>query len=101
MRPPVPTRAALLQALRSGGPSWGSDLIERVKKLTRGKLVLHQGGVYPTLQALEEEHLIEVLKDEPGPNAGRPRRYYRLTQQGTALALTHQSIMQQLFKESP
>ena len=46
MDAPVSAKAALLQALISG-PGYGLDLIERVKKQTRGKLVLGQGERIP------------------------------------------------------
>lgn len=80
------TRTALLQAFIRGD-SYGLEVIERVKELTNGKLVLMQGRVYPVLRELELEGLLESYDGDPLPErGGRPRRYYKLTAEGRRVA---------------
>ena len=82
----IDTRLALLQAF-THGESYGLEIIERVKKLTNGKLNIVQGRVYPALRALEAEGLIESYDGPPLPERnGRPRRYYRITAAGERAA---------------
>lgn len=76
--PPGSVRDAILRVL-AAGPSFGLEIIERVKTITNGVLVLGQGSVYPALRTLEDEGLLESYEGEPLPErGGRPRRYYRL-----------------------
>lgn len=94
---PINPRVALLQALISG-PGYGLDLIERVKKQTKGKVVLGQGSVYPALRDLEREGLLESYEGEPLPErAGRPRRYYRLSALGARAAMEQREAVWGLF----
>ena len=59
------------------------EVIERVRKLTKGRIVLMQGRVYPALRELESEGLLESYDGEPvHERGGRPRRYYRITAEG-------------------
>ncbi len=97
MESPVSSKAALLQALISG-PGYGLDLIERVKKHTKGEIVLHQGTVYPALRELEADGLVRSYESEPLPErGGRPRRYYRLTALGARAAMEQRSAIIGLF----
>jgi PadR family transcriptional regulator PadR len=80
------TRIALLQALISG-ESYGLEIIERVKSLTKGRVLMMQGRVYPVLRELESEGLLESFDGDPLPErGGRPRKYYRLTAEGRRVA---------------
>ena len=75
-------RNAVLEVLRDG-PSYGLEIIERVRAHTGGEIQLHQGNVYPLLRDLEGEGLVESYDGDPLPERkGRPRRYYRLTEDG-------------------
>ena len=53
----ISAKVALLQVL-SVEPGYGSDLAERIKKLTDGKIVFGAGSVYPAIRDLEKEGLI-------------------------------------------
>lgn len=89
--------AALLQALNSG-PGYGLELIERVAKKTKGKLLLGQGSVYPALRDLERDGLVVSYDGETTPErGGRPRRYYRLTAAGATSAMGHKVMAGRLF----
>jgi PadR family transcriptional regulator PadR len=82
----VETKVALLQALIQGD-SYGLELIERVKKMTNGSVVLLQGRVYPSLRQLESEGLLESYESEPmQERSGRPRVYYKITAKGLRAA---------------
>jgi PadR family transcriptional regulator PadR len=83
---PITARAALLQVL-STGEGYGLELIERVRVRSGGVIVLHQGGIYPALHALELQGLVDSYEASPVPErGGRPRRYYRIRPKGERLA---------------
>ena len=73
------TRPLILALLRSG-ESYGYEIIERVRGLSRGTLEWSDGMLYPVLRRLERDGLVGsrwVKADN-----GRPRRYYHLTDLG-------------------
>jgi len=97
MDSPITVKAALLQALirREG---YGLDLIERIKKETRGEIAPHQGSVYPALRDLEDEKLVTSYEGPPLPErGGRPRRYYKLTALGQKAALEQARVVSSFF----
>lgn len=89
-----PTDAALTQ-LRKGvleycvlaclrnRPSYGLEL---AANLTRSHLLTSEGTLYPLLSRLRRQGLVETTWQES--SAGPPRRYYQLTDQGTAALST-------------
>lgn len=92
-------KMALLQALVSG-PGYGLELVDRVKSRTKGKIVLRNGSVYPTLRDMEQEGLVESYEVDEAleDRGGRPRRYYRLTAVGAKAATEDRKAMTGLFK---
>lgn len=97
MAPFVDPSSAILQALVQGD-SFGLEIIERVEQLTRGKLKLRQGSVYPALRLLEADGLLESYDGEPmAERGGRPRRYYRITAEGRRIAQEEASAAFALF----
>lgn len=81
-RPLDEKQIAVLEVLRAG-PSWGLEVIERVKANTKSRILLHQGNVYPILRGLEADGFLDSYEGEPLPERGdRPRRYYKLTEVG-------------------
>ncbi|WNG58145.1 hypothetical protein F0U59_27880 [Archangium gephyra] len=64
MDTPLSTRTALLTVLVQDR-SFGLELIEKVRALTEGKIVLDEGSVYPALKALEREGLVRSFEGEP------------------------------------
>lgn len=96
-RGPVSTRAALLQALIDG-PGYGLELTKRVKERTKGKMVIGQGRLYPTLWDLQEDGLVTCYETDPVPErGGRPRKYYELTAEGLRSAREEQVVGFLLF----
>lgn len=75
---------AILRAF--GPPEWegyGLQVAERVKRSTRGAVILHQGNLYPWLRLLERDGLLRSWDGETtAERSGRPRRYYALTASG-------------------
>jgi DNA-binding PadR family transcriptional regulator len=69
------TLAALLD-----GPLHGYGIMKRVQELSRARVRLSAGTLYAALDRLASSALIEVDRQEVV--AGRPRRYYQLTNEG-------------------
>ena len=94
----IDTRLALLQAF-THGESYGLEIIDRVKKLSNGKIKIPQGRVYPALRALEAEGMLESYDGPPLPErGGRPRRYYRITAAGERAARQDAKALYALLK---
>lgn len=82
----IDTETALLHALVVGD-SYGLELIERVGRMTFGKVKLSQGSVYPALRSLEDAGLLSAYESEPMPErGGRARVYYKVTRAGHKVA---------------
>ena len=90
---PVTARAAILLALVRG-KGFGLELIELVRKRTKGAVKLGQGSVYPLLRELEDEGLVRSFEADPLPErGGRPRRYYELTALGRRAAQEQRNVV--------
>jgi PadR family transcriptional regulator PadR len=76
MRGAAPT--AVMQVL-AGGEKYGYELVETLSRESNGLLGIGQSTLYPLLYNLEAKGLVTSRLDETG---ARPRRFYRLTQQG-------------------
>jgi PadR family transcriptional regulator, regulatory protein PadR len=70
--------ALILEGLEQG-PNHGYSIAQRIKQRSKGVLDFKEGTLYPALHKLESEGLIESYE---GLEAGRTRRYYRLTGAG-------------------
>lgn len=60
----------------------GYGIVSDVAALSGGRLALRPGTLYGALDRLTEQGLVEVDREEAVD--GRLRRYYRLTESGTA-----------------
>ncbi len=77
---------AILQALAEG-EGYGLEVIDRVKRRTRGAIELHQGNLYPWLRLLERDGLLRSWDGEATlERGGQPRRYYAVTPVGWDVA---------------
>lgn len=74
------TRPMVL-AILTRGDAYGYAIIQRVRELSGGKLEWSEGMLYPVLRRLEQERLI--LSRWGTSEAGRKRKYYRLSAAGT------------------
>ncbi|MDA0741845.1 MAG: PadR family transcriptional regulator [Bacteroidetes bacterium] len=66
----------------SNGDAYASDIIERLKG---AELIVVEGTLYPLLTRLKNADLLEYRWEES--NAGPPRKYYSLSEQGRAFQL--------------
>jgi PadR family transcriptional regulator PadR len=71
----------ILSAL-AGPPLHGYGVMRQVEQLSGGQVTLSAGTLYAALDRLGEDGL--VTPDRTETVGGRVRRYYRLTEQGSA-----------------
>ena len=72
-------------------PRHGYGIVQDVRRITGGRVDLRIGTLYGALNRLAEDGLIEPHRDEV--EAGRLRRYYRLTDAGAAVLAAEASRM--------
>ena len=73
----------LILALLEEGPLHGYGIAKQIEERTAGVLHFHVTSLYPILYRLEKEGL--VRSDWKSGNGERRRRYYELTNEGTAV----------------
>ena len=71
----------ILKAL-AAAPSHGYRIAQEIKERSKGVLDFKEGTLYPALHKLENEGLVQSYE---GAENGRPRRYYRITESGSAV----------------
>jgi PadR family transcriptional regulator len=69
----------ILKALATE-PMHGWGIGRRIEQISRGKLEVNQGSLYPALQRLEHKGLVD--SDWQSTENNRRARYYRLTASG-------------------
>lgn len=83
--PLTPLTMAILLALAEGDRH-GYALMKEVEAQTEGRLRPGTGSLYAALERLLEDGLIDESPRAPGPDDDPRRRYYRLTEEGRAVA---------------
>ena len=63
---------------------YGYEITQKVKELTKGKIEITEGALYPTLHKLEADG---ILKTESKNVGGRVRKYYTLTKSGNVIVM--------------
>ena len=71
----------VMLSILAHGESYGYQIIQRIHKLSGGKVRWTAGTLYPVLHRLETKGLITSTW-RPAPK-GRQRKYYQLTPEGT------------------
>ncbi len=61
---------------------YGYQLLKELQEETQKMLVIEEGTLYPILRKLERDGLLSSEKRHSG---GRPRKYYKLTEEGVKL----------------
>lgn len=61
---------------------YGYQLLKELQEETQKMLVIEEGTLYPILRKLERDGLLSSEKKHSG---GRPRKYYKLTEEGVKL----------------
>ena len=74
--------ALLVMKLLEDGDKYGYQMIEELKRRSDDTFHLKAGTLYPLLHGLEEKGFVTAYEREAA--AGKPRRYYRLTEEGSA-----------------
>ena len=64
-------------------PTYGYELLSRLKKISCGRFALKEGTLYPILRTLENAGAVTAYEHEAP--SGRKRRYYHLTTKGKGL----------------
>lgn len=82
----------------AGGPLHGYGIIQEAETLSKGRVRLRAGTLYPTLDRLEGNGLVEATGEEVVD--GRRRRYYRLTERGTATLAAESAQRMAVSKEA-
>lgn len=70
----------ILKLLSENGRMYGYEITQKTKELTRGKLKITEGALYPALHKLEAEGLLEAEMEKVD---NRLRKYYKLTEKGS------------------
>ena len=74
------TAKPAILAILAGGPSYGYEIIQRIKELSGGRVEWAEGALYPVLHRLERQGYIESFWEKG--DSGRRRKYYRLLPKG-------------------
>lgn len=91
-------RAAILSLL-GDGPTNGYGIIKSVAEKTEGTWRPSPGSVYPTLQQLVDEELIQATR--PEESAQGRRTEYELTDAGRAHAAEHEDELNRAWEQNP
>jgi PadR family transcriptional regulator PadR len=76
-------KTIVLQQLKQNKKMYGYEITQRVKEMSKDRIAITEGALYPTLHALEAERLVETETEFIGK---RVRKYYRLTKSGQSKA---------------
>ena len=90
------TRPIIL-AILARGEDYGYSIIHQVKDISGGSLEWTDGMLYPVLHRLERNGLVEASWGRS--DAGRRRKYYRLTEQGSE-ELARQRLQWQVVSDT-
>lgn len=74
--------ALLVMKLLEDGDKYGYQMIEELRRRSDDTFRLKAGTLYPLLHGLEEKGMVTAYEGEAA--AGKPRRYYHLTERGGA-----------------
>ena len=83
---PSGTTPALVLSVLGDGPLHGYGLAKEIERRSGGFFTGSWGSLYPALQRLENDGLIEGVWEPYPPQGKRRRRVYRLTTQGRSAA---------------
>ncbi|WP_159802042.1 PadR family transcriptional regulator [Flavobacterium sp. MK4S-17] len=73
----------ILKLLSDSDKMYGYEITQKVKELTKGKIDISEGALYPILHKMEAENILETEKVYIGK---RVRKYYKVTGQGKKAA---------------
>lgn len=77
-------KTIVMQQLKEHGKMYGYEITQRVKELSKEKILITEGALYPALHALEAEGYLTTETEFIGK---RVRKYYSLTPSGQTKVL--------------
>jgi len=77
-------KTIILKLLKEDGPSHGYAITRKVEEMTKGKIKLSYGALYPILHKLEKEGILVTASENYN---NRIRIYYALTDKGQSVVL--------------
>jgi PadR family transcriptional regulator PadR len=80
----------------SRGQSYGYEIIQNIKLKTDGVFDLKEGTIYPLLYRLEDQGL--VYSSFKSTTTSKPRRYYKLTDEGRKMLKNQKLQFVSFFK---
>ena len=85
----------ILKLLSEKDKMYGYEITQMVRKLTNDELKITEGALYPALHKLEADGILEV---EVINVDNRLRKYYKLTEKGTAETVNKLSELESYIK---
>ena len=79
----------LVLKLICDGPTYGYELLQRLKERSEGRFILKEGTLYPILYRLEDDGLI-AAKWSQGQGRTAPKKMYEATKLGREENLSRQ-----------
>ncbi len=76
-------KTIVLKMLSDNKKMYGYEITQHVKEVTKDKILISEGALYPTLHALESEGLLKTETEYIGK---RVRKYYTLSPTGKSKA---------------
>ena len=72
-------KTIILKLLSNGAKMYGYEITQKVRELSKDKIMITEGALYPLLHQLEAEDVLSVELVSLGK---RVRKYYKLTDKG-------------------
>ena len=88
----------IILSLLEQGDSYGYEIMQKVKTLSKGRIEWKEGSIYPVLNKLEATGLIKSYWKVEGTQ--RPRKYYIIKKDGNKIlqkAIEEWTFMQNIF----
>lgn len=85
----------IMKLLEENGRMYGYEITQKVKEITKGELNITEGALYPALHKLEAEGLLDVEVEKVD---NRLRKYYKLTEKGTAETVNRLAELEEFIK---
>ncbi len=78
-------------------PTYGYELLSRLKETSSGRFILKEGTLYPILYRLEDDGLI-LAKWSQGQGRTAPKKMYEATQAGKEENIRRQTLWQEFAR---
>jgi DNA-binding PadR family transcriptional regulator len=78
-------------------PRYGNEIMKALQELTKGRWVSNPGVIYPMLNFMEKQSLVEGKWEDEDR---RTRRFYRITQQGIEESARLKDVMKPRLREA-